>query len=148
MPHQLPTSTSSLRARRPVPDVIEETGHTTSSEPLSVKNTASTTETVLTHNRMEQENLTASLLAMASALKESSHLFADSLESEKGILSRTGEGLDKNAQGMEATGKRMGTLRRMTEGRGWLGRMMMYAWIGGLMMVALVLVGLMPKLRF
>ena len=58
------------------------------------------------------------------------------------------DGLDKNTSGLDAAQKRMGYLRRMTEGRGWRGRMMMYAWIGGLMFVALFIVGFLPKLRF
>jgi hypothetical protein len=85
---------------------------------------------------------------MASALKESSKHFADSLDSEKTILNRAGEGLDKNTQGLEAAKLRMGMLRRMTGGMGWLGRMLMYCWIVGLMIVALLLVGFLPKLRF
>ena len=106
------------------------------------------TEKVLSFNRSEQEDLTASLLSMAQALKVSSEQFATSLDSEKDVLSRASEGLDKNSSGMQAAEKRMTTLRRMTEGRGWLGRMLMYACIAGLWMMALVIVGFLPKLRF
>jgi hypothetical protein len=49
---------------------------------------------------------------------------------------------------MEVAGKRMGTLTRMAEGKGWLGRAMMYLWIFGLWIVALVIVFVGPKLRF
>ncbi|KAI9767791.1 MAG: hypothetical protein M1840_005472 [Geoglossum simile] len=148
-PPQLPQSTTStVRARRRVSSPADGSGRTTSSQPHPAAVTVSTTETLLTHNRTEQETLTASLLSMASALKESSKLFADSLESEKAVLNRAGEGLDKNAQGMEAAKLRMGMLRRMTEGMGWWGRMMMYGWIAGLMVIALLLVGFLPKLRF
>jgi hypothetical protein len=49
---------------------------------------------------------------------------------------------------MEAAGKRMGMLRRMTEGKGWFGRMMLYAWIAGLWVVAILLVFVGPKFRF
>ena len=107
-----------------------------------------TSEAILTHNRLEQENLTNSLLSMAQALRESSQAFASSLESEKGVLDRTAEGMEKNASGMKAAEKRMGTLRRMTEGKGWFGRMLIYAYIAGLMMFAMVIVGALPKLRF
>jgi hypothetical protein len=107
-----------------------------------------TTETLLTHNRTEQESLTNSLLNMAKALKSSSHSFATALEDEKGILSRATAGLDKGEQGMEAAQRRMGFLRTYTEGKGWWGRMLMYAWIAGLMVSALVIVFVLPKLRF
>ncbi|KAH7336445.1 synaptobrevin [Rhexocercosporidium sp. MPI-PUGE-AT-0058] len=107
-----------------------------------------TTEAMLTHNRTEQENLTGSLLAMASALKESSRAFATSLEEEKSVLESATSGLDKNELGLEAAQRRIGYLRTMTEGRGWLGRMLMYAWIAGLMVLAILIVFVMPKLRF
>jgi hypothetical protein len=85
---------------------------------------------------------------MAQALKESSKSLATSLESEKETLSRTSEGLERNTSGLEAASKRMGVLRQMSEGKGWWGRMMLYAWIFGLMMLAFFIVGFMPKLRF
>ena len=85
---------------------------------------------------------------MAQQLRASSTAFASSLEDEKSILSRATEGLDKNELGMEAAQRRMGYLRTMTEGRGWLGRMMMYGYIVGLMVLALVIVFVLPKLRF
>lgn len=58
---------------------------------------------------------------MAQALKASSQAFSNSLESEKDILGRATEGLDKNTSGLEAASKRMGYLRRMTEGEGLVG---------------------------
>ncbi|KAI9866090.1 MAG: hypothetical protein M1813_001651 [Trichoglossum hirsutum] len=147
-PRHSNTAASTLRARRRVSDPAEGSSHSTSSQAHPTTTPASTTEALLTHNRTEQETLTASLLSMASALKESSKHFADSLDSEKTILNRAGEGLDKNTQGLEAAKLRMGMLRRMTGGMGWLGRMLMYCWIVGLMIVALLLVGFLPKLRF
>ncbi|KAL3428226.1 Protein transport protein use1 [Phlyctema vagabunda] len=107
-----------------------------------------TAEALLTHNRTEQEALTSSLLSMAAQLKAQSHAFAASLEDEKGILDATNETLDKNESGMEAAQKRMGYLRTMTEGKGWWGRMLMYAWIAGLMVIAILIVFVLPKLRF
>ena len=106
-----------------------------------------TTEALLTHNRTEQESLTSSLLSMAQQLKTSSHAFASSLEDEKSILSRATEGLDKNELGMEAAQRRMGHLRTMTEGRGWWGRMLMYAYIAGLMVLACVIVFVLPRIN-
>lgn len=73
---------------------------------------------------------------------------AASLEAEKPLLSQTGESLNKNTDGMAAAEKRMGMLRRMSEGKGWLGRMMLYAWIAGLWFIAILLVFVGPKMRF
>jgi hypothetical protein len=147
--HSTSTSDASTlfrRPRAPGGDSNEkDVGTTTSSD---INPNLPQTEKLLSHNRMEQEDLTASLLSMAQALKASSQAFASSLESEKEILDRASEGLEKNTAGMQAAEKRMGALRRMTEGRGWLGRMLMYAWIMGLMMIALIIVGFLPKLRF
>ena len=85
---------------------------------------------------------------MAQQLKASSQSFATSLEDEKDVVDGATKGLDKSELGMEAAQKRMGYLRSMTEGRGWWGRMLMYAWIAGLMVLALVIVFVLPKLRF
>ncbi|KAF2462222.1 hypothetical protein BDY21DRAFT_330802 [Lineolata rhizophorae] len=109
---------------------------------------AERSEKLLSHNRMEQDALTSSMLKMAQALKVQSVQFGESLEAEKGVLDRAGKGLDKNTTGMEAAERRMGTLRRMTEGKGWWGRMMLYAWIAGLWVLLLVIVFVLPKLRF
>lgn len=85
---------------------------------------------------------------MASQLKANSLRFHESLEADKEAMERAGESLDKNAEGMSAAGKRMGLLRRMNEGQGWWGRMMLYAWIGGLWVLATGLVFVGPKFRF
>jgi len=85
---------------------------------------------------------------MAKALKNQSLQFGSALESEKSILDRAVSGLDKNATGMEAAGQRMGTLRRMTEGKGWWDRMKLYGMIFGLWFIAFAIVFIMPKLRF
>ncbi|EAW07520.1 uncharacterized protein ACLA_022340 [Aspergillus clavatus NRRL 1] len=106
------------------------------------------TEETLSLHRTEQEDLTGSLLSLASQLKASSHAFQSSLEAEKSVLARAAEGLDRTTSNMDAAEKRMGMLRRMTEGKGWLGRMMLYAWIFGLWVVAVLIVFLGPKLRF
>lgn len=95
-----------------------------------------------------QAALTTSLLSLATTLKQSSLAFSSSLIADAEALTRASDGLDRNATGMEVAEKRMGTLRRMTEGRGWWGRMMFYAWIAGLWVLALLLVFMLPKLRF
>lgn len=81
-------------------------------------------------------------------MKESTRAFAISLEEEKPVLENATKGLDNNELGLEAAQRRMGYLRTMTEGRGWWGRMLMYAWIAGLAVVAILVVFVLPKLRF
>jgi len=85
---------------------------------------------------------------MATQLKQQSRAFAHSLEEEKDVLGRATEGLDRNELGLEAAQRKMGFLRGYTEGMGWWGRMLMYCWIAGLMILALVIVFVLPKLRF
>ncbi|KAN0079377.1 hypothetical protein V8E54_004591 [Elaphomyces granulatus] len=109
---------------------------------------SATTDSTLSAHRIEQESLTDSLLTLATKLKLSSHTFQSSLEAERAVLGRAVEGLDKNTTGMDVAGKRMGMLRRMTEGKGWWGRLLMYIWIFALWLVALGIVYLGPKLRF
>lgn len=105
-------------------------------------------EALLSHDRAEQENLSTSLLEMARQLKQQSIHFSNTLEGDKGVLDRAVEGLDKSSLGMDAAGQRMGTLRRMTEGRGWWDRMKLYAIIFGLWVVAFLIVFVGPKIRF
>ena len=99
-------------------------------------------------NDTETADLTGSLLALAQSLKASSTQFSDSLTADNEALKRATEGLDKNETGMDAASRRMGMLRKMSEGQGWWGRMMLYAWIAGLWLVATLLVFVGPKLRF
>lgn len=110
--------------------------------------TVDPTEALLDHNRREQDNLSASLLEMAKQLKQQSIHFGQTLEGDKGILDRTAESLDKSSLGMEAAGQKMGTLRRMTEGKGWWARIKLYALIFGLWVVAFLIVFVGPKIRF
>ncbi len=115
-------------------------GNSSSAVPLN--------EALIDHHRHEQEELTSSLLAMAQALKASSQSFTLTLDEEKEIIDRAGEGLEKNRSGLDAANKRMGYLRQMSEGKGWWGRIMLYAWIFGLMFLAFFIVAFLPKLRF
>ncbi|KAL6230940.1 hypothetical protein BDW75DRAFT_234031 [Aspergillus navahoensis] len=91
--------------------------------------TGAETEADLATDRLEQENLTSSLLDLATQLKTSSQQFQASLEAEKSVLARAAEGLDRTTGNLAAAERRLGMLRRMTEGKGWWGRMMLYAWI-------------------
>ncbi|WPH02540.1 Hypothetical protein R9X50_00540500 [Acrodontium crateriforme] len=106
------------------------------------------TEMLMAHNRGEQENLTSGLLGLARALKESSQQFSSSLEAEKDVLKRAEGGLDKSAQGMEVAERKMSTLRKMSEGQGWYGRIKLYAFIAALWLACFLLVFIGPKLRF
>ncbi|KAJ5987320.1 hypothetical protein N7451_011685 [Penicillium sp. IBT 35674x] len=105
-------------------------------------------EQALSTHRLEQEDLTSSLVSLASQLKASSQSFQATLENEKSVLDRAVTGMDKTSATMEAAGKRMGMLRKMSEGKGWWGRMMLYAWIFGLWVVAILIVYVLPKFRF
>ena len=105
------------------------------------------TEARLSYDRSEQESLTTSLLEMAKQLKQQSIHFGNTLEGDKGVLDRAVSGLDKNTLGMDAASKRMGTLRRMTEGKGWWARLKLYGMIAGLWLVAFLIVFVGPKIR-
>lgn len=96
----------------------------------------------------EQVDLTSSMVALVAQLKSSTLAFSSSLDLDNEALARAQEGLEKNESGMEAAGKRIGMLKRMSEGKGWWGRIMLYAWIAGLWIVAIALVFVGPKFRF
>jgi hypothetical protein len=133
------------RAGKGSSEVASATGNSLfSSKPTT---TTDTTEATLSHDRSEQEGLTNSLLEMAKQLKQQSIHFGQTLESDTSVLDRTVAALDRSSQGMDAAGQRIGTLRRMTEGRGWWDRMKLYAMIFGLWL-AIFLVVLGPKIRF
>lgn len=107
-----------------------------------------TSEAILDHQRKEQEIVTEDLLRMASQLKLSSQKFGEALQEDTEVLNRAGEGLNKNELSLEAAARRMGAITKMTEGKGWYGRIMLYAWIYGLMVILVLLVFVLPKLRF
>ncbi len=106
------------------------------------------TEVLLSRDRREQESLTEGLLEMAKQLKQQSLHFGNTLESDKSVLDRAVSGLDKNTLGMDAASRRMGTLRRMTEGKGWWARLKLYGMIAGLWLIAFLIVFVGPKIRF
>ncbi|POS87256.1 hypothetical protein EPUL_002154 [Erysiphe pulchra] len=135
---------SSLRARVK-PERTELLQPSSRSTAVDISSTA---ESLITHNRVEQEILTSSLLQMATMLKSSSQAFSSALEEEKDVLRNATQGIEKNELGLEAAQRRMGLLRTMTEGKGWWGRIIMYAWIFALAIGALFIVLVMPKIRF
>ncbi|KAI0486847.1 hypothetical protein F4859DRAFT_316011 [Xylaria cf. heliscus] len=110
--------------------------------------TTATAEAILDHHRAEQDKLTESMVSMAKALKASTHAFSSALREDQDVLQGAGKGLDRSERNLEGVAGRMGSLRRLTEGKGWWGRMMLYAWIAGLAVFALLLVFVFPKLRF
>lgn len=110
--------------------------------------TGDQTEALLSHNRTEQETLTTSLLEMAKQLKQQSVHFGQTLEDDKSVLDRAVSGLDKNQLGMDAASRRMGTLRKMTEGKGWFARLKLYGFIFAMWVAAFLIVFVGPKIRF
>ncbi|KAJ5561671.1 hypothetical protein N7461_000432 [Penicillium sp. DV-2018c] len=148
-------TTSSSPSTRPEPPTLRNR-HKMPAPPASSESATATgnnakhsgTEAEISTQRMEQEDLTSSLLTLASQLKSSSQSFQSTLENEKSALDRAVSGIDRTSSTMEAAGKRMGMLRKMTEGKGLWGRMMLYAWIFGLWVVAILIVYVGPKLRF
>ena len=110
--------------------------------------TTATAEAILDLQRAEQDKLTESMVSMAKALKASTNAFSSALREDQDVLAGAGRGLDRNERGLETVAGRMGTLRRLTEGEGWWGRLMLYAWIAGLAVFAVLLVFVLPKLRF
>lgn len=110
--------------------------------------TTATTEAILDQQRAEQDHLSESMVKMARSLKESSRAFALSLEEDQAVMQRAGDGLNKNELGIESATRRMGMLRKMTEGEGWWGRMRLYAMVYGLMVILILFVFVIPKLRF
>ncbi|KAI7262041.1 hypothetical protein KC345_g9578 [Hortaea werneckii] len=102
----------------------------------------------MSHNRHEQDTLTSSMLSLAQALKQSAHQMGVSIESEKDIMKQAEGGLEKSSRGMEAAERRMGMLRRMSEGQGWWGRVKLYGFIFALWVFCFLVVFLGPKLRF
>lgn len=131
-------------------DMTSLNAHTTGASTSQQQQTppSITTAQILESSSSTQEALTSSLVSMATQLKKSSQAFSASLVEDTAHLDRAVEGLDRNTSGMDAAGSKMGLFKRMSEGQGWWGRMMLYAWIAGLWVVAILLVGVGPKLRF
>ena len=165
-PYPETTTTQIIRPRRqPNDDVTNEkpTAQTTSSSLLPPSTTTTTTtttsstqpgtisataEAILDNQRAEQDALSESILKLATELKASSQAFSSYLDEDKEVMERAGEGMNKTEQGMTKVTGKMSTLQRMTEGEGWWGRMMLFAYIYALMILLLVVVFVLPKLRF
>jgi len=105
------------------------------------------TEKHLSSQRAEQEHITADMLSLAQALKQSSLRFGSELENEKALLDTAREGLDKNALGIEGTGRKLEALRR-DENVGLLWSILYPIIIVGLAFVVLFVLFFAPKLRW
>lgn len=151
-PSQPQQQQSEMRSRKPLSATDKRSAaSTTARETLFAgrkqQPDLETTESLLSHNRTEAETLTNGLLGLTRLLKEQSVAFGNSLEQEKEVLKRAEGGLEKSSLGMEAAERRMGMLRRMSEGQGWWGRIKLYGFIAGLWLVCFLLVFVGPKLR-
>lgn len=153
---QHPTQTTQNLRSRGAPSSPSPPAHSTAraalfanrSKPSTPQTSTATAEALLDHQRAEQEVLSESILQMASALKSSSQRFSTTLEADKDVVARAGEGMDKTEQSMEAAKGRMGMLKRMTEGKGYFGRLLLYAYIALLAVACILVVFVLPKLRF
>lgn len=108
----------------------------------------STKEAILDRERREQEEITEAMSRLTKELRMSSIRFSESLDEDREVTRQAGEGIGKNELSMEAAARRMGALAKMTEGKGWWGRIILYAWVYGLMVVLVLVVFVLPKLRF
>lgn len=121
---------------------------TTSISGTSPSGATATAEAIMDNQREEQDKLTESMVSMARALKESTNRFQSALQEDQDVLQSASGGIERNERGLQGMMGRMGALRRLTEGKGWWGRIMLYAWIAGLAVFAILLVFVLPKLRF
>jgi hypothetical protein len=80
------------------------------SKPATAQTSTATAEALLDRQRAEQDALSESILKMAGALKSSSQRFSSTLEADKEVVGRAGEGMDKTERGMEAARSKMNTL--------------------------------------
>jgi hypothetical protein len=117
--------------------------------PTAAAATATATEeALLDGHRREQEALTEDMARLAGALKARSLETARLLAEDGEVVGRVAGSLDTTDRGMESAGRRMGSLTRITEGKGWWGRMLLYAMVYGMMALVVLIWALLPKLRF
>jgi len=104
-------------------------------------------EAVLDHHRREQEALSEDILRLAKALKEKSLVTSRMLEDDKDVVDRVGEGMNTTTDSLSAASRSMALLTRMTEGKGWWGRLLLLGMVYGSMLVLLLFFLFLPKLR-
>lgn len=106
------------------------------------------TEKSLLASSREHENITSSLLSMAAQLKQQAKQFDFTLDQDKGLVDRALEGLDSNVAAMGLASKGIKTLQRMSEEQGFWGRLKLQLFIVGMWVALVLLVFVVPKLRF
>ena len=106
------------------------------------------TEKSLLSSSREHENITSSLLSMAAQLKQQAKQFDFTLDQDKGLVDRALEGLDSNVAAMGLASKGIKTLQRMSEEQGFFGRLKLQLFIVAMWVALVLLVFVVPKLRF
>lgn len=153
----LPGTTGGLRQRGAATQPPDPRAQATSTSnryarplPLSPDDTAGlqSKEKQLASHQQERDTLASDLLNLAAQLKMSARNFGATLEAEKGTLDATVQGLDKGVGGLDGASGKMKQLQRETEGVGWFRRMRLYLEVGGLWLAVILLVFILPKLRF
>ena len=148
-PRFSPEQASTLRNRfsQSTPQAQSYTSQSNTSQ-LPASKSPRSTVAQLESNSSTQVDLTSSLFTLAQQLKAQSNAFAKSIENDKSLLENTSSVLDKNTDSMQSAQQNIGVLQRMSEGKGWFGRMGLYAYILALWVAALALVFVGPKFRF
>jgi hypothetical protein len=109
---------------------------------------AKTAAATLSEDRETQEDLQAQLLHLSRQLKTQAVEFGAALARDDAVLDSAKEGVDSSHGGMEAIQGRLGSIRRMAEGKGRWDRLKLYAIIFGLWVAAFLIVFAGPKIRF
>lgn len=105
-------------------------------------------EKQLEHQDSIQADLTSMLVQQAQKLKLGSLEFQQSLAEDEETRTRAESAISKSASSMDVASRSMGALRRMSEGRWWWQRYIMFIVIFFLWFVQLAIVFIGPKLRF
>lgn len=148
--HALSASSSTFGGRK-ARDTHADT-HSTSSETKQGQghsNTASDARaaSLLEAHDSAQTDLTEQLLALSGQLRASAAAVGAQLADGDPLVERAAAALERNTGGLAKAGGRMGTLRRMTEGKGWIARMGLYGWIAAVWVGLILVVFVGPKLR-
>ncbi|KAK5954428.1 hypothetical protein OHC33_004150 [Knufia fluminis] len=142
--NQLFESSSTMRRRQ---GKEADNGPSQPGKTSGFSNLGETEKSLLVSSR-EHENITSSLLSMAAQLKQQAKQFDFTLDQDKGLVDRALEGLDSNVAAMGLASKGMKTLQRMSEEQGFWGRLKLQLFIIGMWVGLILLVFVMPKLRF
>ena len=95
-----------------------------------------------------QADLTSLLVKQAQQLKLGSLEFQKTLAEDEEVRARAEGAIGKSTDSLDIASRSMGTLRRMSEGRWWWQRYIMFILIFVLWFVAFGIVFFTPKLRF